>query len=36
MLPVRNNMDGKELEQFKKRISKINELCKNSYFIEDM
>ena len=36
MLPVRNNMDGKELELFRKRISKINELCENSNFIEDM
>lgn len=36
MLPVRNNMDEKELELFRRRISKINKLCENSYFSEDM
>ena len=33
---VKNNMDGKELELFRRRISKINKLCENSYFVEDM
>lgn len=33
---VKDNIDGKELELFRKRISKINELCENSNFIEDM
>lgn len=36
MSTVKKNIDGKELELFRRRISKINELCKNSYFIEDM
>lgn len=36
MSVVKNNMDGKELELFRRRISKINELCENSNFIEDM
>ena len=33
---VKNNMVGKELELFRRRISKINKLCENSYFVEDM
>lgn len=36
MSALKNNMDGKELELFRRRISKINELCENSNFIEDM
>lgn len=33
---VKDNIDEKELELFRRRISKINKLCENSYFIEDM
>lgn len=36
MSAVKNNIDGKEVELFRSRISKINELCENSNFIEDM
>ena len=33
---VKDNIDGKEVELFRRRIPKINELCENSNFIEDM
>ena len=33
---VKDNIDGKELELFRRRISKINKLCENSYFSEDL
>lgn len=33
---VKDNIDEKELKLFRRRISKINKLCENSYFIEDM
>lgn len=33
---VKDNIDEKELKLFRSRISKINKLCENSYFIEDM
>ncbi len=36
MLIVKDNIDEKELKLFRRRISKINKLCENSYFIEDM
>lgn len=33
---VKDNIDEKELKLFRRRISKINKLCENSNFIEDM
>lgn len=36
MSTVKENIDGKELELFRRKISKINKLCENSYFVEDM
>lgn len=33
---VKDNIDEKELKLFRRRISKINKLCENSYFSEDM